>query len=176
MTASSFLAPNRYITDNNDDGDSFFSTALSTNIPVADGIPGVVQRLAYTTEPPPVQLSDEADLQSYQNALNEKPALVKSNGGSNFWYLDMPPGSESPMHRTVSVDIVILLKGELELTLSNNDTRIIKPGDMVLQRSTLHKWRNTSDTEWVRIFAVMTGCQQVKTKNAGELGESFLAY
>ncbi|KAB8356314.1 hypothetical protein FH972_023898 [Carpinus fangiana] len=63
--------------------------------------------------------------------------------------------------------------GTIELTLSNGEQRIIKPGDITIQRSTLHKWRNPSTTEWSRMIVVMTECQPVVTKNGGALGVSF---
>lgn len=63
------------------------------------------------------------------------------------------------MHRTVTFDIIIVVMGEVELTLSNDETRTIKPGDMVIQRSTLHKWRNPSETEWTRMVGIISECQ-----------------
>ena len=49
-----------------------------------------------------------------------------------MWYNDIPPDAESLIYRTVSFDIIILLIGEVELTLSNDKTRTIKPGDTVI--------------------------------------------
>jgi quercetin dioxygenase-like cupin family protein len=173
MAANPLPNPDRYITDNNDDGQSFFSTAAPVSVPVDVNLGGALQRLGYTTDRPPVKLTNDTDLLAYEVALKDPPPLVKPGGGANVWYIDIPPDSASPLHRTVSLDFVIMISGEVELTMSNNDTRTIKPGDMVIQRSTLHLWRNTSKTQWSRMAAVMTECQPVVTKNAGALGEIF---
>ena len=76
------------------------------------------------------------------------------------WYIDVPPSSSSPMHRTVSFDIVPLV-GENELALSTGETRVLSPGDMTIQRSTMHEWRNASETEWTRMLGVMAECVPV---------------
>ncbi|CAF9922309.1 hypothetical protein IMSHALPRED_005654 [Imshaugia aleurites] len=148
--------PNRYITDNDADGSSFFSTR----------IPASVES--------PVSLSSNNDLERYQTALQTQVPLVTPAGGANVWYNDIPPDAESSlMHRTVSLDIVVLLIGQVQLPLSNNETRTIKPGDMVIQRSTLHKWRNPSKTQWARMVAIVSECQPYVTENGEALGAYF---
>ena len=72
----------------------------------------------------------------------------------------------------MSLDIFIVLMGEVELTMSNGETRTIKPGDMVIQRSSLHKWRNPSKTNWARVVAIVSECQPYVT----EKGEALDAY
>ena len=164
MAANAPPDPARYITSNDDKGESFFSTAVSETLPVYANLGGALQRLGYTTDVPPVQLSNNKDLKDYEAALTSAPPLVKSDGGANVWYIDVPPESESPVHRTISLDIVIQVFGELDLTLSNNETRTVKPGDMVIQRATLHRWNNKSKTEWARMVGVMSATQPVVTK------------
>lgn len=151
--------PNRYITDNDIDGNSFFSTDFPASVEVGSDLGGGLQRLGYQTEQSPVSLSNKKDIERYKTALQTQVPLVKLGGGANVWYNDIPPDAESPMHRTVSLDIIILLMGEVELTLSKDETRTIKPGDMVIQRSTLHKWRNPSKTQWARMVGIVSECQ-----------------
>jgi quercetin dioxygenase-like cupin family protein len=151
--------PNRYITDNDVDGNSYFSTDLPASVEVGSDLGGGLQRLVYQTEQPPVSLSSKNDLERYKTALQTQVPLITPGGGANVWYNDIPPDAEGPMHRTVSLDIIIVLIGEVELTLSNDETRTIKPGDMVIQRSTLHKWRNPSKTQWARVVGIISECQ-----------------
>lgn len=165
--------PKRYITDNDDDGNSFFSKDTSESVAVANDLGGALLRLGYTTTTgPPVNLTADNDLDAYTAALSSPPPLVRTDNGTNLWFIDTPPNSESPLHRTVSLDFVIQVVGTIELTLSNGEQRIINPGDITIQRSTLHKWRNPSTTEWSRMVGVMTQSQPVVTKN-GTLGVSF---
>ena len=167
--------PNRHITDNDAEGKSFFSAALPTAVPVAKDLGGALQRFAYTTPRGPGLLTEQADLKTYQFSLQNLPPLVPPGGGAVVWYIDTPPDSASPLHRTVSLDLVIQVAGEIELTLESGETRIMKPGDMTVQRSTLHAWRNKSTTKWSRMVAVMTECQPVQV---GEktLGTEFLKH
>ena len=58
------------------------------------------------------------------------------------------------MHRTVSLDYGIVLQGEMELVLDSGETRLMKVGDVAVQRGTMHAWRNTSSTEWGRMIYV----------------------
>ncbi|KAJ5606115.1 hypothetical protein N7510_008896 [Penicillium lagena] len=151
--------PNRYITDNDVDGNSFFSTDFPVSLEVGTELGGGLQRLGYQTERSPVSLGSKNDLDHYKTALQTPVPLVSPGGGANVWYNDIPPGGEGPMHRTVSLDIIILLIGEVELTLSNDEARTIKAGDMVIQRSTLHQWRNPSKTQWARMVGIISECR-----------------
>ena len=49
------------------------------------------------------------------------------------------------MHRTRTLDYVVLVEGELVLILDDGEV-ILKPGDVVVQRGTDHAWENRSDT------------------------------
>lgn len=64
-----------------------------------------------------------------------------------------PDGPHQAMHRTRSVDYIILLKGEVTLIL-DEDTRDMKPLDVVIQRGTNHAWANYG-TEPAVLMAVL---------------------
>ncbi|PWY90248.1 hypothetical protein BO70DRAFT_359227 [Aspergillus heteromorphus CBS 117.55] len=166
--------PNRYITENAPDGNSFFSTAVDESLPVLNDLRGALIRLGYTTDPPPAALSHPTDVARYAASLADPPPLVPLEGGAHVWYIDTPPGGESPLHRTVSLDLVIVLAGDVELNLSGGEQRRLRPGDLVVQRATLHKWRNLSSTQWSRMIGIVSACQPVETPS-GPLGETFLS-
>ncbi|KAL1876189.1 hypothetical protein VTK73DRAFT_9627 [Phialemonium thermophilum] len=153
--------PKRYITHNNSDGKAVFSNAVSDSVPVVRDLGGALTRLAYITARPPVSLTDGVDVEAYTRALSEIPPLVPPGGGAVVWYIDTPPGASSPLHRTVSFDIVVQLQGEMELTLDSGESRLVRPGDVTLQRSTMHMWRNPSHDKWSRMIAVMSESQPV---------------
>lgn len=46
------------------------------------------------------------------------------------------------MHKTQSLDVIVLVKGEVDLLLDNEEARGLKPGDVVIQRATNHGWVN----------------------------------
>ena len=63
------------------------------------------------------------------------------------------------MHRTNTLDYIVILDGELELTLDSGETRVMKKGDAVVQRALMHAWRNLSKTESARMVAVAVGAE-----------------
>lgn len=162
--------PTRYITETDENGDSFFYN-ISPNVQMTTDLgKGASLSLGYNTNAAaPLDLTDRKDLDVYLKAINNPPPLWTENGGSNLWFVDTPPGTSSELHRTQSLDFSIQIVGEIELMLSNGDTRLIKPGDVVIQRGTLHKWTNPSSTQWSRFVGITTGSQPIVTKNNGTL-------
>jgi quercetin dioxygenase-like cupin family protein len=67
----------------------------------------------------------------------------------------MLPGLPSPMHRTHSIDYGVVISGQLELTLDGGETVLLEAGDIVVQRSTNHLWRNPSATEMTRVVFIL---------------------
>lgn len=48
------------------------------------------------------------------------------------------------MHRTVSLDYGVVIEGEVECMLDSGETKLLKRGDVCVQRGTNHAWRNVS--------------------------------
>jgi len=65
------------------------------------------------------------------------------------------------MHRTVSLDYGVVLEGEVELVLDSGETRVLRRGDVAVQRATAHAWRNVSATQWARMLFVLVPCAEV---------------
>jgi mannose-6-phosphate isomerase-like protein (cupin superfamily) len=59
------------------------------------------------------------------------------------------------MHRTNSIDYGIVLSGQLELELDDERVTLLGPGDIVVQRGTMHRWRNPSRSEVCRIAFIL---------------------
>ncbi len=54
-------------------------------------------------------------------------------------------GNRTVMHRTRTLDYVVVIEGEIALILDDSET-IVRKGDVVVQRGTLHAWENRSDS------------------------------
>ena len=63
---------------------------------------------------------------------------------------------EPGMHTTHSVDLEIVLSGELVLELDDGAERHLRPGDTVVQNGTRHRWRNPG-REPAALLVVMLG-------------------
>ncbi len=53
-------------------------------------------------------------------------------------------GKRTPMHRTRTLDYVVVIEGEVVLVLDDSEV-ILKKSDVVVQRGTNHAWENRSD-------------------------------
>ena len=58
------------------------------------------------------------------------------------------------MHKTDSLDVIVLVKGELDLLLDDGEAEALKPGDVVIQRATNHGWANRG-TETALLVAIL---------------------
>jgi hypothetical protein len=86
----------------------------------------------------------------------DAPQLEPALGGSSFHFVTLPPtpaGAKPGWHRTVTLDYNILLGGELVLMVDEGETTL-HPGDVVIQRNTLHAWRNDTKAPvyWVAVL------------------------
>lgn len=111
--------------------------------------------LVWTAPELPVDNNDPID-------GRERDAGLTLKGGSVIRTVDMYPGQASPMHRTNSLDYGIVLSGELELELDDGAKTLLGAGDLVVQRGTMHLWRNPSATQTCRIVFVLTEATAVK--------------
>ena len=67
-----------------------------------------------------------------------------------------PDGPHQAMHKTRSVDYIILLKGEVTLIL-DEDERGMRPLDVVIQRGTNHAWANYGTDPAVLMAVLVDG-------------------
>jgi quercetin dioxygenase-like cupin family protein len=63
------------------------------------------------------------------------------------------------MHQTRSLDYLFMHEGELELELDGGEKRIVKAGEVVIQREAWHRWTNLSTTKRAVMFAVALGAE-----------------
>ena len=63
--------------------------------------------------------------------------------GTRFTVNDIPPGRTGAMHRTETIDYVIVLSGEIDMETDDSAIKL-KAGDVLVQRGTNHAWANRS--------------------------------
>jgi quercetin dioxygenase-like cupin family protein len=85
----------------------------------------------------------------------KRDAGMSLRGGSVLRITEFGPGFVSPMHRTRSIDYVLVLSGVLELVLDGGEAVKLRPGDAVIQRGTNHAWCNPSPDKPGRIMIAM---------------------
>jgi quercetin dioxygenase-like cupin family protein len=74
--------------------------------------------------------------------------------GTRFMISEYPPDNHPTMHRTETVDYIIILSGMIDMELDKGEVVTLKQGDVMIQRGTNHAWRNRY-TETCRMAFVL---------------------
>ncbi|KAJ6569347.1 hypothetical protein B0H19DRAFT_1373544 [Mycena capillaripes] len=115
--------------------------------------------LCRTGESPAV-IDSEITEGKWVDEIAQNPEHV-SKDGSVFRVFEFSPGTVSPVHRTVSLDYGIVAKGSMVLELDDGERITLNEGDTIIQRGTMHAWRNET-AEWARIYFVVLGAKPVE--------------
>lgn len=89
--------------------------------------------------------------------VKEDRSLVKTglaNNGVVIRHVDFPPRSVGTVHRTITLDYIVVLKGEVVLVLDDGSRTLLKEGDSCVQQATMHSWDNESD-DWCRLLCIL---------------------
>ncbi len=59
------------------------------------------------------------------------------------------------MHKTATLDVIILVRGQVDLLLDDGEAKAMKPGDVVIQKATNHAWVNHGDETAVLVAVLI---------------------
>ena len=62
--------------------------------------------------------------------------------GTRFMIAEYPPNNAAVMHRTETIDYIIVLSGMIDMELDKGEMTTLKQGDVMIQRGTNHAWIN----------------------------------
>jgi naringenin degradation protein FdeH len=100
--------------------------------------PGTVSTLVWSTDRTPADISIGEDVEDLgARIIGTAPPA----NGTRFAVIDFPPGNQPRMHRTETIDYVIVLEGEIEMDMDDSTVKL-KAGDVMVQRGTNHAWAN----------------------------------
>ena len=95
----------------------------------------------WSTDRMPVDNSAAADA-AQRAGFVKRYNYVGTGQGTVIRVTEFAPGAPKFMHRTETVDYAILLSGECDLEFDSGEIVRMKPGDIVVQRGTMHAWVN----------------------------------
>lgn len=172
-------------------GRAIFSDAVGeqvsfTGFPVPPGKPTTSDyALAFNTNTfpvqglsPPTSATPESkaniDIKHYYSQLSD-PSPLNPPNGTSCTIIEIPPGSAVPMHRTQTLDYGVIIDGVTELVLDSGDKKLMKKGDVFVQRGTAHAWRNVTPKEdnfgVLRVFFVFQPIEQVQLEGGNVVGQ-----
>lgn len=106
------------------------------------------------------------DLEQSAEIFDELFPKLHQNG-TLLRYVTIPPDSQTSqhfpklagqphplMHKTDTLDYIIILSGELYLVMEDCET-LLKPGDIVIQCATLHAWSNRTEEPCVQLAILL---------------------
>lgn len=64
--------------------------------------------------------------------------------GTRFIVMQIDPGAPGAMHRTETVDYIVMIEGEIDMDMDGS-TVTLRAGDTMVQRGTNHSWVNRSN-------------------------------
>lgn len=97
---------------------------------VREGRPGALAVNVWTTNTSPANNSTEEDA----GKVNVGTTMPN---GTVFRMIEFKPGVTPRMHRTDSIDYIVVMKGEIDMQLDDGVEVHIKEGDLMVQRGTI---------------------------------------
>jgi hypothetical protein len=126
----------QHITTHDNNGVAVFDEKASIDkLPTAEQPNGTVSFI-YSTKTFPLNLSSHGDIDSSLPMRGQVPphGQICPPEGTSVLVLSLAPGAISPMHRTMTHDVIYMLEGEVEAELDSGEKRTLKPGDSLVQR------------------------------------------
>ena len=149
------LQVRRVVTGHDANGKAVVASDERMNGVSAPARPYISRCEIWSTDKMPVDNSEGAAAEAQRKGFVVRHNYVGSGQGTVVRITEFAPGSAPFMHRTETLDYAILLKGECDLELDDGERVSLKPGDVVVQRGTMHAWVNTGGEPCVFAFILI---------------------
>jgi quercetin dioxygenase-like cupin family protein len=100
--------------------------------------PGTVSTLIWSTDGAPADISVG---EAVDDLGGRRLGTAPPPNGTRFAVIDFPPGNTGRMHRTETVDYVVVIAGEIDMDMDDSTVHL-RAGDVMVQRGTNHAWVN----------------------------------
>jgi len=107
---------------------------IATNISTR---PNAASTTIWCTQKVPVKLPAEGGEDMGARRINSGTPP----NGTRLMVMDLFPGCRGAMHRTDTLDYVIVLEGEVEMLMDDSSV-VLRAGDVLVQQGTIHAWTN----------------------------------
>src|SRR5882757_12525 len=100
-------------------------------------VPGNFATSLWATEATPADIAVGA----VEDTGNRPLGIAPYASGTRFFILDVLPGNTAFMHRTDTLDYVIVMSGGIDMDMDDSTVKL-KAGDVLVQSGTQHAWAN----------------------------------
>jgi quercetin dioxygenase-like cupin family protein len=102
------------------------------------GASGATSTLIWSTDSTPADIAIGEDVEDLgARIIGTAPPAH----GTRFAVITFPPGNPGRMHRTETIDYVVVMQGELDMDMDDSTVKL-RAGDVMVQRGTNHAWVN----------------------------------
>lgn len=148
--------PKRVVTGHNREGKGIIETVDEGFWTPIEGA-GCDYNVMWATQQFPHDLNKDWSKQE-----KEKTVMSLSlPNGTVLRLVDRAPGTYSAMHRTQSLDYGIVVEGEIEMIMDSGERISLYPGDICIQRGTMHQWHNPTQ-KYARIMFVLMDAHPIE--------------
>lgn len=148
----------RVVTTHDADGKAVLMTDGPADNPTSRR-PGHRSQLIWTTDATPADLSNDEDMGARDVGRPPPP------GGTIFRVLELQPGVAAEMHRTGTIDYVVVISGAVDMEMDDGLEVRLEAGDVLVQRGTYHSWANRG-TVPCRLAAVLIDANEFVLNNS----------
>jgi quercetin dioxygenase-like cupin family protein len=120
--------------------------------------PGIVSTMIWCTDETPADIPAGEDVEDMGARII---GTAPPPHGTRFAVIDFPPGNRAIMHRTETIDYVVVLSGEIDMDMDDSTVRL-RAGDVMVQRGTNHAWANRG-TARARLAFVLVDAKPLGT-------------
>ena len=140
MSGASHTPTRRVITGHDADNTArviIDGMAANAKFPTA----GIVSTLMWITDSTPAGMPVGVDAEDMGARIVGTPPPPR---GSRFCVMEFAPGTRSQMHRTETIDYIVVMSGRIDMEMDDSVVSLTA-GDVMVQRGTNHAWVNNSD-------------------------------
>lgn len=158
-----------FITTHDSTGTAVFSKRLPTEQhPIEIPIGRLTTLWTTSTFPPNLSTTSEIEQYApYRINLPPKGQICPPNGTSVL-IMDVKPNADRLMHRTMTLDVVMVMEGAVEMKLGSGVKKVLQKGDSLVQRATMHEWSNPFD-KWAKLAIFVQACEEPVLAGGREL-------
>ena len=136
MSSSTSTHPRVVVTSHRSDGKAVFAPETEVTPFHPFGPAGSSFATFHTAPTVPASVVDPLPSSTTTTVPRAPPA------GITFCTTELPVGRSTPMHRTISLDYGVVLSGQVVLELDEGEEKILRTGDVLIQRGTMHAFHN----------------------------------